>query len=142
MHEVAKRERRPDADLYLQAAIRSAEWMIAKLDWNDPLTTKGQRMSEFITVSGLAQLLADYPDRAPAGLAKKLNDWAAIVIRRSENLWDFRKLGDAPDQWTPIGDRPQMWNEVGNVVGLPAAIFAVKPFITDKAASARLEQTA
>ncbi len=142
MHEVAKREGRPDADLYLQAAVRQAEWMIANLDWNDPLTTKGQRMSEFVTVTGLAQLLADYPDRAPAGLAKKLNDWAAVVIRRSENLWDFRKLGDAPDQWTPIGDKPQMWNEVGNVVGLPAAIFAAKPFITDPAASARLEQIA
>ena len=142
MHEVAKRENRPDADLYLQAAIRQAEWMIANLKWHDPRVTKGQRMSEFVTVTGLAQLLADYPDRAPAGLAKKLNDWAAVVIRRSGNLWDFRKLGDAPDQWTPIGDRPQMWNEVGNVVGLPAAIFAVKPFITDPAAASRLEQIA
>jgi hypothetical protein len=142
MHEVAKRERRPDADLYLQSAVRQTEWLIANLDWNDPLTTKGQRMSEFVTVTGLAHLLADYPDRAPAGLAKKLSDWAAVIIRRSENLWDFRKLGDGPHQWTPIGDSPQKWNEVGNVVGLPAAIFAVKPFITDKAASARLEQIA
>ena len=64
-------------------------------------------MSEFITVTGLAQLLADYPDRAPEGLAKKLSDWAAVIIRRSENLWDFPKLGDAPDQWTPLGDSPQ-----------------------------------
>lgn len=142
MHEVAKRENRPDSDLYLQAAIRQAEWMIANLKWHDPRVTKGQRMSEFVTVTGLSQLLADHPDRAPVGLAKKLNDWAAVVIRRSENLWDFRKLGDAPQQWTPIGDRPQMWNEVGNVVGLPAAIFAVKPFITDPAAAARLDQIA
>lgn len=142
MHEVAKREGWPDADLYLQAAANQAEWLIANLDWNDPLTTKGQRMSEFVTVTGLAQLLADYPDRAPAGLAKKLNDWAAVLIRRSENPWDFRKLGDAPDQWTPLGEKPQMWNEVGNVVGLPAAIFAAMPFITDPAASARLEQIA
>ena len=142
MHEVAKREGRPDAALYLQAAVRQAEWLITNLDWNDPLTTKGQRMSEFLTVTGLAQLLADYPAQAPAGLAKKLNDWAAVVIRRSDNLWDFRKLGDAPDQWTPLGEKPQMWNEVGNVVGLPAAIFAVKPFVTDPAVSTRLEQIA
>ena len=142
LHEVAKREGRPDAAVYLDAAVRQAGWIVANLDWNDPLTTKGQRMSEFITVTGLAQLLADYPDRAPAGLAKKLNDWAAVVVRRSENLWDFRKLGDAPDQWTPLGDKPQMWNEVGNVVGLPAAIFAAKPFITDPAFADRLEQIA
>jgi hypothetical protein len=142
MHEVAKREGRPDADRYLAAAVRQAAWMVANLDWNDPLTTKGQRMSEFITVTGLAQLLAEYPARAPAGLAEKLNAWAAVVIRRSANLWDFRKLGDAPDQWTPTGEKPTMWNEPGNVVGLPAAIFAALPFITDQAASARLNQIA
>lgn len=142
LHEVAKREGRPDASLYLDAAVRQAAWMIANLDWNDPLVTKGQRMSEFITVTGLAHLLAEYPDRAPAGLAPKLRDWADVVIRRSANLWDFRKLGDGPDQWTPMGEKPTMWNEPGNVVGLPAAIFAVQPFITDPAAAARLEQIA
>lgn len=142
MHDVAKREGRADAELYLDAAIRQAAWMIEHLNWEDPRVTKGQRMSEFVTVTGLAQLLAEFPDRAPSGLAKKLNDWAAVVIRRSENLWDFRKLGDDPQRWTPTGDRPQMWNEVGNVVGLPAAIFAVKPWISDKLAAARLEQIA
>ena len=29
----------------------------------------------------------------PAGLAAKLNDWAKVLIRRSDNMWDFRKLG-------------------------------------------------
>ena len=140
LHEVAKREGRSDANLYLDAAVRQASWIVAHLDWNDPLTTKGQRMSEFITVTGLAHLLSEYPARAPQGLAQKINDWAAVVIRRSDNLWDFRKLGDAPDQWTPMGEKPTMWNEPGNVVGLPAAILAAKPFITDPAASSRLDQ--
>ena len=142
MHEVAKREHRPDAARYLDAAVRQADWMVANLDWNDPLTTKGQRMSEFITVTGLAHLLADYPASAPKDLARKINEWASVVIRRSSNLWDFRKLGDAADQWTPMGEKPTMWNEPGNVVGLPAAIFAVKPFITDTSVTARLEQIA
>jgi hypothetical protein len=142
LHEVAKHERRPDAGRYLEAAVRQAEWMVANLDWNDPLATKGQRMSEFITVTGLAHLLADYPSSAPKGLAQKLNDWAAVVIRRSANLWDFRKLGDGDSEWTPMGEKPTMWNEPGNVVGLPAAIFAVKPFISDPAAASRLEQIA
>ncbi len=142
LHEVARREGRADAARYLDAAVRQAAWMVAHLDWNDPLTTKGQRMSEFITVTGLAHLLAEYPAHAPAGLAQKINDWAAVVIRRSDNLWDFRKLGDAPDQWTPMGEKPTMWNEPGNVVGLPAAIFAALPFVGDPAASARLHQIA
>ncbi len=142
LHEVAKREGRADADRYLAAAVRQTEWMIANLDWNDPLTTKGQRISEFVTVTGLAHLLAEYPEHAPAGLARKLQDWVAVVIRRSDNLWDFRKLGDAPDQWTPMGEKPQMWNEVGNVVGLPASLFAVLPFVSDPAVSARLGQIA
>jgi hypothetical protein len=140
MHEVAKRMKRPDADLYFDAAFKQAEWMIEHLDWNDPLVTKGQRMSEFITVTGLAHFLREYPDRAPEGLAAKLNDWAKVVIRRSDNMWDFRKLGDEPDNWTPMGDSPQKWNEPGNVIGLPAPILAALPFITDTESKARLEE--
>lgn len=139
MHEVARREKRPDAGIYLDAALKQAEWMVAKLDWNDPLTTKGQRMSEFLTVTGLAHLLQQYPDRAPKGLKDKLNEWAKVVIRRSDNLWDFRKLDDQ-DKWTPMGEKPQMWNEPGNVVGLPAPILAIEPFISDAKTRQRLEQ--
>jgi len=123
MYEVAKREKRPDADLYFDAVFKQTEWMIANLDWNDPLTTKGQRMSEFLTVTGLAHFLKEYPDRAPKGLGEKINAWAKVVIRRSENLWDFRKLDDG-DKWTPMGEMPQMENEPGNVIGLPAPILA------------------
>ncbi len=139
MFEVAKREKRPDADLYFEAASKQAVWMIANLDWNDPLTTKGQRMSEFLTITGLSHFLKEYPDRAPKGLAGKINDWAKVVIRRSDNLWDFRKLDDK-DKWTPMGEKPQMWNEPGNVVGLPSSILAAEPFITDAKTKQRLEE--
>jgi hypothetical protein len=139
MHEVAKREKRPDAGLYFDAAFKQADWMIKNLDWNDPLTTKGQRMSEFLTVTGLAHFLKEYPDRAPKGLAAKINEWAKVLIRRSDNLWDFRKLDDK-DKWTPMGEKPQMWNEPGNVVGLPAPILAAVPFISDAKTKQRLEE--
>jgi hypothetical protein len=139
LYEVAKRENRRDAERYLAAAATQAEWMIANLDWNDPQTTKGQRMSEWITMTGLAHLLREYPDRAPAGLREKINAWADVVIRRSSNLWDFRKLDDG-DRWTPMGDKPTMWNEPGNVLGLPAALLAAQPFVTNAATRARLEQ--
>ena len=139
MHEVARREKRPDAALYLDAAVRQAEWMVEHLDWNDPQVTKGQRMSEWITVTGLVHLLRVHPDRAPAGLAAKLEEWARVVIRRADNLWDFRKLDDG-DGWTPMGDGPTKWNEPGNVLGLPAALLAVQTVLTNVAVNARLEQ--
>lgn len=139
LYEVAKREKRSDAEKYFQAAFKQAEWMIANLDWNDPLTTKGQRMSEFITMTGLAHLLREYPDRAPAGLAAKINAWADVVVRRADNLWDFRKLDDGA-RWTPMGEKPTMWNEPGNVTGFPAALLAAQPFLTNDATKARIGQ--
>ena len=139
LYEVAKREKRADAEKFFEAAFKQAEWMIVNLDWNDPLVTKGQRMSEFITMTGLAHLLSEYPDRAPAGLKAKINAWAEVVVRRSDNLWDFRKLDDG-DRWTPMGEKPTMWNEPGNVVGLPAALIAAQPFLTNAATKFRTEQ--
>ncbi|WP_367871741.1 hypothetical protein [Luteolibacter sp. Populi] len=139
MSEVAKREKRPDAAIYFDAAFKQAEWMVTHLDWNDPLVTKGQRMSEFITITGLAHFLREYPDRAPAGLAEKLNGWAQVVVRRSDNLWDFRKLDDK-DGWTPMGDSREKWNEPGNVAGLPAPILAAREFITDPPVRQRLDE--
>jgi hypothetical protein len=137
MYEVAKREKLPDAEAYFEAARKQVAWMIANLDWNDPITTKGQRMSEFLTITGLAHLQRAYPDRAPAGLQQKIADWAKVVIRRSDNLWDFRKLDDA-DKWTPMGEKPTMWNEPGNVVGLPSALIAAAAVIDDPAVKTRL----
>jgi len=100
-----------------------------------------ERMSEFITVTGLAHFLREYPDRAPQGLSNKINQWAKVLIRRSDNLWDFRKLDDK-DQWTPMGEKPQMWNEPGNVCGLPAPILAAREFITDVNDQQRLDELA
>lgn len=142
MATVAKREGWPEAAKYLNAAVAQADWMIKNLDWEDPQVTKGQRMSEFITVTGLSHLLQEFPDKAPVGLAKKLDDWVSVIIRRSDNLWDFRKLDDGI-RWTPMDpSSPQKWNEAGNVVGLPAAIFAALPSITDPERKVRLETIA
>ncbi|MDC0935717.1 discoidin domain-containing protein [Pirellulales bacterium] len=139
MYEVAKREGRDDAEEYFDAAYAQTEWMIAHLDWNDPQTTKGQRMSEHVTLTGLAHFLAQYPDRAPAGLQKKIVDWANVMIRRSDNMWDFRRLTDDGD-WTPSGSQPTMWNEPGNVAGFPACLLAAIEVIDDPQINDRLEQ--
>ena len=53
MHEVAKREKRDDAAKYLTAATAQAAYLVERLDWNDPRSTKGHRMSEHWTIPKL-----------------------------------------------------------------------------------------
>jgi len=136
MYEVAKRDGRDDAEKYFDTAYAQTQWMIANLDWNDPQTTKGQRMSEHVTLTGLAHFMLHYPDRAPPGLKQKIVDWAHVMVRRSDNMWDFRRLTDDGD-WVPSG-----WNEPGNVAGFPACLLAAAEVIDDTQLSERLVQLA
>ena len=141
MYEIARRENIEGAERFLKAAQNQVQWMIDQLDWNDPLNTKGQRMSEFLTLTGMCHFLKQYPDQAPKGLQNKIQAWVSVVIRRSDNMWDFRKLDDDA-QWTPMGDKPTMWNEPGNVVGLPACLMAARPFVTDPLQQKRCDEIA
>ena len=135
MHEIAKREGRNDATLYLDAAIKQTEWIIKNLDWNDPRTTKGHRLSEHRTIPNLVWMLQKYPDRAPAGLKEKITEWAEVAVSRSHNLWDFRKYSD--DMWTIPG-----MNEAGNSLGLPAIALAASWVVDDPKLKAELERIA
>lgn len=135
MYEVAMREGRADAQRYFDAAYNNAAWIIQHLDWNDPQTTKGQRMSERITIQALAYFQKEYPDQAPPGLLEKIEEWADIVIARSNNMWDFRTYSDT--YWV-IPD----YNEPGNVLGFPAAVYAALQVIGDETKRSRLEQLA
>jgi len=136
MYEVGKRELLPETEQYFAAAYNQTEWMIANQDWNDPLLSKGQRMSERITVIGLALMARLYPERSPAGLSEFMRAWADVMISRSDNMWDFRKLSDT--QWVPTGKAVTAWNEPGNVMGFPSCIFAVLPLIDEPAKRERL----
>lgn len=138
LYAVALRDGFSDAEKYFEAAFNQTEWMVEHLDWSDPLTTKGQRMSEHVTMTGLAAMLQLHPDRAPAGLRAKINQWAQIMIERSENMWDFRKLSDA--QWVPSGEKATHWNEPGNVMGFPASLLAAMPFVDEESTRTRLNQ--
>ncbi len=133
LHEVALREKRPDAGIYLDAAVKQAEWCIKNLDWNDPRTTKGHRMSEHRTIPNLVWLLQKYPQHAPAGLKEKINAWVDVAISRSENLWDFRRY-DLQDHWTI----PKI-NDVGSSLGLPACLIAAS-WVADPAKKSRIEE--
>ncbi|WAC19601.1 discoidin domain-containing protein [Luteolibacter sp. SL250] len=121
MYQVALREGRPDAPIYLQAAKTQTQWLIDNLDWNDPRTTKGHRMSENKTMPGLVYFLRTYPTEAPSGLAAKIEQWADIMIARSANGYDFRRY-DTTDWSIPAAS--QKWNEPGNLAGFPACALA------------------
>ncbi len=140
MYEVAKRENRKDAEKFFQAAYNQVDWMIGNLDWNDPLTTKGQRVSEHITMPGLALMLKDYPNRAPKGLKQKIEEWKTVAISRSDNMWDFRKL--SYKQWVPTGKHIVMWNEPGNVLGFAACALAAITATLDSPLNKRLTEIA
>ena len=135
MHEVALLEGRGHAAIYLDAAVKQAEWIIENLDWNNPLTTKGHRLSEHRTIPNLVWLLQKYPEQAPEGLKAKITEWAEIAVSRADNLWDFRKFSD--DLWTIPG-----MNEVGNSLSLPAMYTAASWVVEDPALKARLEELA
>jgi len=134
LHEVAKREGRADAAIYLQAAVKQAEWCVKNLDWSDPRTTKGHRMSEHRTIPNLVWLLQKYPDQAPDGLKEKINEWVDVALSRSENLWDYRRY-DMEDHWSI----PKL-NDVGNLLALPAIATAASWEVEDPAKKARLEE--
>jgi hypothetical protein len=148
MYHVALREGRSDAGRYLDAARRNAEWIVNNLDWQDPRTTKGQRQDERITVTGLVDFLDRHPDLAPDGIRQKIEDWAQVMIGRSDNIWDFRKY--SADRWTiPVfsGGASDDPNETGNVAGFAAAALAAASVLDDggdveQAAAHRLRQLA
>ncbi len=125
MYEVVKTKEPKKAQKYFDAAFSQMKWMIANLDWKDPITTKGQRMSEHITMRAFAYFYHQYPDKAPKGLENKITQWAEVMLSRSNNMWDFRKYTD-DKEWAPIG-----WNETGNILGFPAAALAAKSVIKD-----------
>lgn len=137
MYEVARRAGHPQAERFLKAAIAQADWCVEALDLEDPLVTKGQRMSEHKSVSGLATLLKFYPGQAPRGLREHLRKRADIAIRRSANLWDFRKYDDGAN-WSLPHAMPGMtgggkaWNEPGNLAGFPYIAWEIAAVLGDQ----------
>jgi hypothetical protein len=136
MYEVATREGDARAGRFLEAAQRQAQWVIDRVDWNDPRTTKGQRMSEFKTIAGLVWFLQEHPAQAPAGLKAKITDWARVMVERSGNMWDFRRF-DLDAHWTI----PKL-NEPGNLAGFPAIALAASWVVDDDEVKRRLREVA
>jgi len=149
MYEIAKREHREDAERYLRAAYDQTIWLIDNLDWEDPRTTKGQRQGEHVTITSLEYFLDQYPDKAPNGIKEKISDWADVMIRRSNNMWDFRRY--SYEKWIIPSIRPESdsrfdpvtgFNEVGNVAGFLVPALAAASVIEDQETRNRLKQLA
>ncbi len=149
MYEVAKREKRKDAERYYNAAYNQTEWLIKNLDWNDPLTTKGQRMTEWVTVDALSYFYNHYPtSKQPTNLYKKMEDWAKVVISRSDNMWDMRKyssekfvIPDFRDKTDPNYNPEGSFNEPGNIAGFSSPALQVAVILRGEIAE-RLKQIA
>ncbi len=136
MHEIAKRDGLADPGHYLTAAVKQADWIVKNLDWNDPRTTKGQRMSEHRTIPNLVWLLQNYPKQAPAGLKEKITAWAEVAAKRSANMWDIRRFDDGSN-WTI----PKI-NDVGNCAAAPGIALAASWVIEDPALKSRMREIA
>lgn len=142
MYEVAKRDGLTNYQDYFNAAYNNCKWLIDNVDLNNPAYTKGQRMSEHITMEALAYFQEKYPTLAPAGLLDKINSWSDLMIKRSNNMWDLRKYADPNDgsgnldQWTCS----TTMNEVGNPAGFMAAAYAAKRVVSDTTRKTSLQQ--
>lgn len=124
------------AERHLAAAQMQTQFIIDKLDWEDPRTTKGHRGSEFQTLLNLAWFQKNLPDHAPVGLREKIEDWIDVAISRSNNFWDFRRY-DMNENWTV----PSM-NEPGNLAAFPAAALSAATVISDPEKKDRLRELA
>jgi hypothetical protein len=133
MYEVALREGRSDSQLYMNAAINNATYVINNFAPATTSVTKGQRMSEHVLIPSLVYFYKMYPSQAPSGLLNYVQQWTTTMIGRSNNAWDFRKYSDTT--WIIPG-----YNEPGNVAGFPASALAAATIVgsSDAAALRRL----
>lgn len=132
MYEVAMRECPHLASRFMDAAVAQTRWVIDKIDWNTPETTKGQRISEHKLVTGLVHFYLNYPGFAPEGLSGKIRQLGERYVKVSDNMWDFRRY-DMDENWTVPG-----FNECGNVAAFPACAFGVAMCVDDERLKNRL----
>ncbi|WP_164716328.1 family 16 glycoside hydrolase [Paenibacillus whitsoniae] len=143
MYEVAKRDGLPNAQAFWDAAYNNCAWLVNSVNLNDPANTKGQRMSEHVTMEALAYFQEMYGAQAPPGLSAKIAGWSDLMIKRSANLWDLRKYADPQDgtgtldQWT---GGLSAYNEPGSPAGFQASAYAARRVLTDPAVKSRLQQ--
>lgn len=150
MYEVLKRDGLDGYQRHFDAAYNTCQWIIDEVDLDDPSTTKGQRMNEYITVTSLCYFQEIYPDACPPLLLNKLKRLADIFISRSNNLWDFRQYRTKGDlskatstRWTnDYTGTGGLANQPGNTAGFASCCYALARVLTDEDKNRRLKQLA
>ena len=120
-------------------------WLVNKVDLGNPAYTKGQRMSEYITMTSLCQAYEMYPNLCPSGIYKQIERVADVFISRSNNLWDLRQystIGDITNSPKTVWTGGGTMNEPGNVAGFPGVCYAMARIIKDEAKVLRLKELA
>lgn len=145
MWEVAKRDGLDNADNFKEAWLNNLSWLVNEVDLDNPEYTKGQRMSEWITITSLCQSYELYPDLCPEGTLNKIDRLADVLISRSNNMWDLRmysKKGDLTNSNESLWTGGGTMNEVGNVAGFPICCYSIARIINNEAKRKRLKQMA
>ncbi len=149
MYEVATRDGLASAISFLTSAENNIAWLVNSVDLNNPMNTKGQRMSEYITFHALTYAYEMYPTHCPTGTYTKIVDVANLLISRSNNYWDYTQYqttGDASGATTTVWNNTQsqtsgLANNPG-YVGMMGVYFALARIITDASVKARLKELA
>lgn len=150
MYEVLKRDGLEGYQDYFNAAYNSCQWIVDSVDLDNPASTKGQRMNEYITVTSLTYFQEMYPTTCPTGLLDKIKRLGDVYISRSDNLWDYRQYRKKDDI---TGATTTTWvndytgsgglaNQPGNIAGLMACCYSIARVITDKKKIKRLKEIA
>lgn len=144
LYEIVRRDGLGDGKEYFDAAYRNCEWILNNIDITAPEYSKGQRMSEHITMENLTFFAEKYPNTCPPKLLSEIERWADKMIARSENMWDMRmasaiSAGDEADIWTGAACMKTPMNEPGSAAGIMAICYAVVRLLKDETKINRLK---
>lgn len=112
-------------DKFLHYAVNCAKDIVQHWDFNNPWHTWAMRNAEHITPQSLALFYLMFPDKAPKGMLDKLKAYRDYILKRTDNLWNYRTHNDR--QWAHPKSK-----EVGTVCGLGGSMFAVADILKDK----------
>jgi hypothetical protein len=124
MYAAEKNEKNGQADKFLKYAQGCALDIIKNWNFNNEWHTWAMRNAEHITPQALALFMMIAPDKCPAGTREKLKAWRDYIVRRTDNLWNYRTHNDV--EWAHRKSK-----EVGTVAGLGGSMFAVANVLND-----------
>lgn len=124
MYEAEKHEPNGQSARFLKYAQDCANDIIQNWNFDNEWHTWAMRNAEHITPQALALFLMLEPDKCPTGAKEKLAAWRDYVVKRTDNLWQYRTHSDT--EWAHRKSK-----EVGTLAGLGGAMFAVAHVLND-----------